>query len=484
MPRCRLAIMAVFLWGASALAQPRPNSGYVPLDGQVPSDVGGWFNSLRGRQAQSQFDQEGMKRLSEMLKGRSPEQLESLLKNREQFKNLIDQNKGQIDQFMRDPKNRQKIEDFKKMEEFRKFLDRRPPTPNANNEPPKFPPTKMEPQPPGGNPKTGEPDGAKIQEWLEDLERDKKQKFEPDAKKFDPKAWADSLKELPKVNPDEFPKPPQTPGEPPTPPSGDPNLPNPTGPPPSPPSSSDPRAEEFDAWLTRTFGDSKATREMADSFGKMLEGKGLDGMQGGWLDDLNSDLGGFNEWAGTNWGGGNFNLPNVNTGGSWFSNWPSWGNRPRVNAPSLPRTNFGSGGGLDFGNPAGLFKVILIAVAVIGGLALLAFILARRQREEGDLGEALPPEWLAALRQARTREELVKLFEALSFTRIGKRTRTWHHRLITDEMGRFDARAADELAGLYEVARYSPPAQQMADSDFDRANADAQALNGDPEARS
>ena len=59
-----------------------------------------------------------------------------------------------------------------------------------------------------------------------------------------------------------------------------------------------------------------------------------------------------------------------------------------------------------------------------------------------------------------TPAELIRAFEYLSLLRLGPDSRSWNHRAIAAHLGQTvppdGRRAADELAALYEQARYAP----------------------------
>jgi hypothetical protein len=101
----------------------------------------------------------------------------------------------------------------------------------------------------------------------------------------------------------------------------------------------------------------------------------------------------------------------------------------------------------------------------------------------------------------RTRAQLVGAFEYLSLLRLGRSARSWNHRVIAsglgdgkpaDEQGHapIDAytrpeefrRAAEELANLYEHARYAPLEDPFNDSDLAAARRDLCFLAGVPSA--
>jgi hypothetical protein len=81
----------------------------------------------------------------------------------------------------------------------------------------------------------------------------------------------------------------------------------------------------------------------------------------------------------------------------------------------------------------------------------------------------------------RTREELVRAFDHVSLDQIGEEARAWNHRVIADQFAEVKPAQADpanELAGLYERARYAPLDENLSAGDFDDARRDLRTLAG------
>jgi hypothetical protein len=96
----------------------------------------------------------------------------------------------------------------------------------------------------------------------------------------------------------------------------------------------------------------------------------------------------------------------------------------------------------------------------------------------------------------RTREELIRAFEYLSVLRLGPAARHWHHWAIALGLGGTASQtrpvrawgdpwgqrrqAAEELASLYEQARYAPPGDALSESALATARRDLCLLAGVP----
>jgi hypothetical protein len=137
---------------------------------------------------------------------------------------------------------------------------------------------------------------------------------------------------------------------------------------------------------------------------------------------------------------------------------------PRMDRPSAP-------------DKAG-WPMILGAVAVILPGVLVWLRWARRSgagAHAGSAGERLGP-WPLNPRTVSTPEELIRAFEYFSVLTLGPAARNWNHRTIAaflrqdnraagrnaqppahDDLNGQRRRAADQLADLYERARYAPP---------------------------
>jgi len=94
----------------------------------------------------------------------------------------------------------------------------------------------------------------------------------------------------------------------------------------------------------------------------------------------------------------------------------------------------------------------------------------------------------------QTREELIRAFEYLSVLLLGPAARHWHHLAIAASLGRSSGatvsarrwgdgsaerrQAAQQLATLYERARYAPPAEPLPEAALATARRDLCLLAG------
>jgi hypothetical protein len=166
--------------------------------------------------------------------------------------------------------------------------------------------------------------------------------------------------------------------------------------------------------------------------------------------------------------------------------WPSWssGNSstPRLGMPSTPGE-----GSITQSNG---WQLVLGSL----GLLLFAFLLWRMRGQpseaqaEGGPGWRLGP-WPVNPATVATREDLVRAFEYLSLLRLGREARAWNHRAIAERLGGAQTaystapgddfqRTAEELAGLYEHARYAPAHEPLPDRALVQARRDLCLLAG------
>jgi hypothetical protein len=153
---------------------------------------------------------------------------------------------------------------------------------------------------------------------------------------------------------------------------------------------------------------------------------------------------------------------------------PSWP-RPRFRAPRFG--GWGGGPRFDLGLPnlgapavGGGFAIGLMWVALIAVAALVLWQMLRQWSARAV--QPAPPTWRLGPwpvdpATIASRAELVKAFEYLSLLRLGADARSWNHRAIAANLGQNGGPdeqrqlAADELASLYEQARYAPVADPL-----------------------
>lgn len=199
------------------------------------------------------------------------------------------------------------------------------------------------------------------------------------------------------------------------------------------------------------------------------------------------------------------NVPGANLGettfGDWFRNvsnlkleqnlafsegwFPKMGDMPM---PRLPRLNISlpnlggptlpmpSGGGI--GSGAGIAMILAIGL-IISFVALIFWMFKNSGSFSIFLnGEALKPRigpWPVDPHQLRSRADLVKAFEYLSLLILGWRVVHWNHRQIISNIYE-DANTIntpkeylDQLALLYELAKYGPDQEPLSEEDLGQA---------------
>jgi hypothetical protein len=136
---------------------------------------------------------------------------------------------------------------------------------------------------------------------------------------------------------------------------------------------------------------------------------------------------------------------------------------------------------------------------LLAALALVVWRVLARSRAVDLLGGAdvwkLGP-WPVQPAAVQTREELIRAFEYLSVLQLGPAARSWHHWAIASGLGRFSGKAvsttrwgdgwerrrqaAEQLATLYERARYAPPEEPLPEAALATARQDLCLLAGVP----
>lgn len=230
-------------------------------------------------------------------------------------------------------------------------------------------------------------------------------------------------------------------------------------------------------WMEKNFGDSPAAKDAVNDLVKSLQKGDLKGM----FDDVpelkNS---GWKDVA--DWGKSNgldvskVKPPDISTGksaptfgdGGGGSSWGGGGGGSTLG---------GGGVGLGGGGTA------LAVIAGIAGALFLAMLVFRRwkfdQARRAAQGVGGPGG--IDFNAIRTREELVRAFDHVSLNQIGEEARTWNHRVIADQFAEAkpaQAAPANELAGLYERARYAPVDENLTSGDFADARRDLRTLAG------
>jgi uncharacterized membrane protein YgcG len=238
---------------------------------------------------------------------------------------------------------------------------------------------------------------------------------------------------------------------------------------------------EWVKWMQKNFGESEAGKSAVKDLMSALEKQDTKGMfdnipefkNGGWKD--------FDKWGKTNAGdlwkvkppdmsGSKVSPPKMSSGSSGSSGWGGGSSGGGGGG-----SGWGGGGGLGGGGTA------LAVIAGIAGAIFLAVLLFRKWK--------LHQEEKAAAMHAvqngidfdsiRTREQLVHAFDHVSLDRIGDDARTWNHRVIADQFAEAKpahAEPADQLAGLYERARYAPHDEDLSAGEFSDARRDLRVI--------
>jgi hypothetical protein len=240
---------------------------------------------------------------------------------------------------------------------------------------------------------------------------------------------------------------------------------------------------EWVKWAEKNFGNSPATEGAVKDLISALEknnGKGMfddipEFKDGAWKD--------VNNWSKSNTGdlklkppdnqGPKFNSPNTgNSGGG--SSWGGGGS-----------SSWGSGGGGAGGSGFGGGGTALAVIAGIAAAIFLAILLFRKWKFIQEQRAAMIHTGKSGIDfdSIRSRDELVRVFNAVSLDQCGEDARPWNHRVIADEFGRTRptvAEPADQVAGLYERARYAPTDEDLTHNEFADARRDLRLLAGAP----
>jgi hypothetical protein len=148
-----------------------------------------------------------------------------------------------------------------------------------------------------------------------------------------------------------------------------------------------------------------------------------------------------------------------------------------VSPPGAP--SLGLSGPSIAGGGLALLQILLI-LAVLAVIAVAVWRLlgrARRRDVQAALRQSI---WPLPPTQVTTRAQLIQAFEHLALVVLGPEARTTNHRDIADNLGTVPehTQAADELATLYERARYDPVEGELPASDLAAARRDLCLLAG------
>ncbi len=176
----------------------------------------------------------------------------------------------------------------------------------------------------------------------------------------------------------------------------------------------------------------------------------------------------------------------VNNASSFFGNFkmPSLPDIGPIVGPSSPMADVGGG---SVGGMGGMFNVLIVALILVVAGVVIAKVLASRNgvAAAGDKAANLGG-WPVQPSAIRTRADLVKCFEYLAVLLLGSGARTRHHLELAAEIGRqappvadaHQAAAAQTLARLYEIARYTPENETLLPDDLAAARRELSYLAG------
>jgi hypothetical protein len=241
---------------------------------------------------------------------------------------------------------------------------------------------------------------------------------------------------------------------------------------------------EWVKWMEKNFGDSPAAQQAVKDLVDGLSKTDMKGMfddvpelkNGAW-----KDIGDWGKSNGLDLG--KIKPPDVSTGGGGSSSGGGGGSGPIWGGGGGGSSSGGGGsvGGVGLGG-GGTALAIIAGIAAAAFLALLLFrrwkLEQARQAAHGATG-GLGIDFDAI----RTREELVQAFDHVSLDQMGEDARPWNHRVIADQLAEArpaQAAPANELAGLYERARYAPADEDLSAGEFADARRDLRVISGVP----
>jgi len=236
----------------------------------------------------------------------------------------------------------------------------------------------------------------------------------------------------------------------------------------------DRQAEEFARWAAKNLGDSPATRDIIQDFAKIMTQDGGRGGAANLLKDLEKEwkgLAGSNDLdsgkqSSVKWNelANGIKLPDLSGTGS---SRPSSGSPDSGSFRETASSSSSSSGTFLIGGVSQGLLLVLVLIAL--GIAAYGFryLKQRGLREECD--REARRAWPVDPKKVATREDVVKAFEHLSLAKIGLPAVHWHHRQIANVLGGQAPErkeAVDQLAGLYEKARYTPAQEHFTEAEI------------------
>ena len=248
-------------------------------------------------------------------------------------------------------------------------------------------------------------------------------------------------------------------------------------------SGKDPAADnEWVKWMEKNFGDSPGTQDAIKDLVAAMKNDGGKGLfddipelkNGGWKD--------LENWGKSNGGDKwNFKPPDMHTGSG--PKLGGTGGGSSFGGGGGGSHSFGGGGGGGGPELGGGVTSLAIIAGIVGAL-ILAVILFRKWKltHAERMAQAAYAKGGIDFDAIRSREELVRVFEAVSLDQHGEEARNWNHRVIAEQFRSQPAKAdpADEAADLYERARYAPADEDLTTNEFADARRDLRAIAGVP----
>jgi hypothetical protein len=235
---------------------------------------------------------------------------------------------------------------------------------------------------------------------------------------------------------------------------------------------------EWVKWMEKNFGDSPAAKESIKDLVSSMEKSSGNGM----FDDIpelkNSNWQEFDK-SGKQIGGENFKIkPPDFQGGKGASVGGGGGGGSSISGGG---GSSGGGSGIDLGNGGGSLAVI---AAIVGAVILALFLLRKWKHNQAEKhAQGVDGKPSIDFERIRTREELVRVFDTVSLDKHGQDARSWNHRVIAEQFRTIqptNAEPAEEVAGLYERARYAPTDEDLSTGEFATARRDLRAIAGVP----
>jgi hypothetical protein len=253
---------------------------------------------------------------------------------------------------------------------------------------------------------------------------------------------------------------------------------------PAPPKRENKDADEIVRWLSRNLGNSPALRDAAKDLPKFMSqdqqierlANMMQGLEKEWNSSKSSNPNPTGMKLDKMFEG--FKMPDLNPTGS---------NKPSI--PKLPADSGGAPirsatGNMEGGDSKGIATLLLLTV-----VGLLGFILWRRFRGANVKHLATTNSTPSSLSidplTIATRQDVVRAFESLSLSKCGQEAVNWHHRQIATAIGSKEPghqQAVDQLAVLYEKARYAPANEQFSETDIAAARVQVCQIAGVPTA--